>query len=78
MRHSINGICNVLFTLKNGSKKLVRMNADNFAHLVSEFTKKKRSVSVKNMNSVLRVKHSSITASVYVAETHRVFSCNSV
>lgn len=44
MKKGIIGICTVMFTLKNGSKKLVRMNAENFAHLVTDFEKKSKSI----------------------------------
>lgn len=39
----ITGICSVVFTTVSGGRKLVRMNSNNFAHLVSDFLKKKKS-----------------------------------
>lgn len=44
MRHSINGICMVLFTLVSGATTQVNMTAQEFAHLVSDFRKKQASV----------------------------------
>lgn len=39
----INGICMVLFESINGAKKQVNMDAGEFAHLVTDFRKKKAS-----------------------------------